>query len=87
MCYCQVECCCLLQILSLHNCTKLRSAALSAIAGGCPQLRMLMLGGCSLALTPTSDPTSGFAKVLLLSVTLLTMCMFFFPSDRSDGFV
>ncbi len=52
-----------LQILSLHNCTKLRSTALSAIAGGCPQLRMLMLGGCSLSLTPSTSSSSGVAKV------------------------
>ena len=62
-----------LQILSLHNCTKLRSTALSAIAGGCPQLRMLMLGGCSLSLTPSTSSSSGVAKVVLLFFAKLSI--------------
>lgn len=63
----------LLQILSLHNCTKLRSTALSAIAGGCPQLRILMLGGCSLALTPSPGSSSGVAKVAPLQLSTVKL--------------
>ena len=64
-----LKCSVSLQVLSLHNCTKLRSTALSAIAGGCPQLRMLMLGGCSLALTPSSGSSPGVAKVTPLPLS------------------
>ncbi len=64
----------MVQILSLHNCTKLRSTALSAIAGGCPQLRMLMLGGCSLSLTPSTSTSSGVGRVMLLFTPSSLLC-------------
>lgn len=38
-----------LQILALHNCTKVSAEALQCLATACPQLEMLLLGGCSFA--------------------------------------
>lgn len=37
------------QILSLHNCAKISGAGLAALGRSCPQLHMLLLGGCTLA--------------------------------------
>ena len=63
-----------MQILSLHNSTKLRSRALSAVAESCPQLQMLMLGGCSLALTPAA-PSSSMTMVMLWTHASLLLCL------------
>ncbi|CAL8468662.1 g8202 [Coccomyxa elongata] len=38
-----------LKILSLHNCAKISGAGLAALGRSCPQLHMLLLGGCTLA--------------------------------------
>ncbi|BDA43357.1 probable Ankyrin-3 at C-terminar half [Coccomyxa sp. Obi] len=38
-----------LKILSLHNCAKISGSGLAALGRSCPQLHMLLLGGCTLA--------------------------------------
>lgn len=38
-----------LRMLALHNCAKLSSVTLAALAAACPRLEVLMLGGCSFA--------------------------------------
>lgn len=47
------------QILSLHNCAKISASGLAALGRSCPQLQMLLLGGCSLAPSlPPGPPAS-----------------------------
>lgn len=49
-----------MQVLSLHNCAKMSTAGLAALGRSCPQLRMLMLGGCVLA--PTFPLAAGRSR-------------------------
>ncbi len=48
------------QILSLHNCAKISASGLAALGRACPQLRMLLLGGCTLA--PCLPPAPAAAR-------------------------
>lgn len=47
-----------LRALALHNCAKLGAPALAALAGACPQLEVLMLGGAGLALEGDEPATA-----------------------------
>ena len=40
-----------LKILALHNCIKVSSVALQTVSNACPELQMLLLGGCSFSIS------------------------------------